>query len=595
MRLHIIILYILCTIAQMSYAQSEPTKKEIREARDYATDYLVNRGAEYGNVHLTLKMWWSHTLLFEDREHNIFIDLARTPFDEKMTDRVLAFSMGSTQMTDNLNNTISTLFIYYNTTVRNIYEGNAEPKDTSSVSIMPLMPQIRWRQFQISGIYPEQTSTFITGCGPTAIGQIMKHYEWPDTIRHDLYYKGRMGHLFDRKLDGTHINWSTYKGIYPKGNNTDIATLAPLMGTIGMTVNALYDNKDTNTQMDDIKCALITHFGYSPQMYVAYDKINQPELIQLIRNELKQGRPCILCGGGHIFICDGAYEDFLHFNMGWAGEFDGWYRFPHMTNKLGNGTYLRSAMLNIHPQKQNRHRTLMLEKPGTLADLLTAEEQSELTSLKISGNLNGKDIKTLRRMAGCRAEQVYGSWQGSLMHLDMSEAKIMYDSLNHYFEFDAKDWNFSTSFKGEHYSFKTMTHTRWQQFLSHTKNLFPNYRIAETIPDSVYMMKMYTTQNIIGGYMFLWCENLQSVVLPNTTRIIDWRAFSDCRSLQSIRLGNNLYSIGSAAFDNTRWLTDVSIGNTAKILSAESLKPESPNYPFKNSNINCKITTYQPK
>lgn len=576
----------------MSYAQTEPTSKELREAKDYATEYLVNRGAAYDNVHLMLKMWYSHTLLFEDRVHNIFIDLARKPYDEKLSDRVLAFSMGSTHGTSNLNNTISTLFNYYNTTVRNISEGNAEPKDTASVAVMPLMPQIRWGQFQIGNIYPEQTSTFITGCGPTAIGQIMKHYEWPDTIRHDLYYKGRMGQLFDRKLDGTPIDWSIYKGVYPKGNNSDIATLAPMIGTIGMTVNVLYDNKDTNTQMDDIKCALITHFGYSPQMYVAYNRINQPELIQLIRNELKAGRPCILCGGGHIFVCDGAYEDFLHLNMGWAGEFDGWYRFPYQTCKLGKDTYLQSAMLNIHPQKQNRHRTLVLEKPGILAELLTAEEKSELTSLKISGNLNGKDIKTLRRMAGCRAEQVYGSWQGSLMHLDLSGATIIKDTVNHYFELDAKEWNFSTSYKGERYEFHSMTHARWLQFLNNTGNCNPNFRISETIPDSIYMMKMYTSRNVIGGYMFLWCENLQSVILPNNTRSIDWRAFSDCRSLQSICLGNNLYSIGSAAFDNTRWLTDVSIGSSSKILTTENIKPDNPKYYFKNSNINCKISVY---
>lgn len=31
-------------------------------------------------------------------------------------------------------------------------------------------------------------------------------------------------------------------------------------------------------------------------------------------------------GSSHIFVCDGYNQDFLHYNFGWEGDCNGWYR-----------------------------------------------------------------------------------------------------------------------------------------------------------------------------------------------------------------------------------------------------------------------------
>lgn len=67
--------------------------------------------------------------------------------------------------------------------------------------------------------------------------------------------------------------------------------------------------------------------------------------------------------------------------------------------------------------------TVRVKKAGTLASLLTREQQDTCTTLAIKGKLNSADIKVLRRMAG--GNDVGSLGTGRLALLDLSEAKVV--------------------------------------------------------------------------------------------------------------------------------------------------------------------------
>ena len=61
-----------------------------------------------------------------------------------------------------------------------------------------------------------------------------------------------------------------------------------------------------------------------------------------------------------------------------------------------------------------QQRTVVLDAPGTLASKLPQGERAAVTSLKVSGPLNGSDVLVLREMA-----------KAHLAEIDMSDASIV--------------------------------------------------------------------------------------------------------------------------------------------------------------------------
>ena len=143
-----------------------------------------------------------------------------------------------------------------------------------------------------------------------------------------------------------------------------------------------------------------------------------------------------------------------------------------------------------------------VKEAGTMKKLL-GSDYLNITSLKVIGPINGTDIYYLRKMFN----------SGKLTTLDLSEARIV---------------------EGGDYYYK------WDNYTNE---------------------KLYTSDNVIGDYMFAYCNNLQSICLPNTVNLIDVAAFDACSSLTSIIIPDNVTSIGNNAFRNCSSLTSVVTSN----------------------------------
>ena len=147
---------------------------------------------------------------------------------------------------------------------------------------------------------------------------------------------------------------------------------------------------------------------------------------------------------------------------------------------------------------------------GELSLIIPDDEKLTITSLKISGYLNGDDIICLRKMLG--SNEYSDVEKGKLMSIDLSEASIV----------EGGEWYYYASWSSNYY---------------------------------------YASNNIIGMFMFRDCNNLQKIVLPSNVTLVDTSAFYNCTSLSSVIMGDNIISIGNYAFSRCSSLTAITISN----------------------------------
>ena len=171
--------------------------------------------------------------------------------------------------------------------------------------------------------------------------------------------------------------------------------------------------------------------------------------------------------------------------------------------------------LSLHAQALTIH----VETPGTLSSYIASNEKDLITSLTLTGDLNGTDIRFIREMAGCNP---YGNYtDGKLSVLDISDANIVTG--------------------GDFYFYNTAI-------------------------NSCY----YSTDNTIGDYILFDCTGLTSVTIPNSVTSIREGAFAGCTALTSFTIPSNVTSIGDYAFVGCSGLTSVTIPNSVTSIGGDS-------------------------
>jgi leucine rich repeat domain protein len=166
-------------------------------------------------------------------------------------------------------------------------------------------------------------------------------------------------------------------------------------------------------------------------------------------------------------------------------------------------------------------KMVTLTKAGELSKHITTAEKYKLTSLTVSGPINGTDVLFLREMAGRDVDGM--STDGQLTTLDLSDANIVAGGANYY-------------------KVKRGLSTKY-------------YNNAE--------------DDVVGFYMFANCGNLTSVKLPKTAKKIELYAFNNCKALKECMLPEQLTEVGSYAFTSTA-LTEINFPSTLNHLNDKS-------------------------
>jgi len=229
-------------------------------------------------------------------------------------------------------------------------DDDASADSTESDTLASIEPLLKsnWNQnypfcAKCPVIKGEQT---VTGCGPTAVAQILNYYKYPSSTLALIpgYTYDTLDSLeIDSIAAGMAINWDAISDTYPYCASTTAKDLglseeqtdaiSSLMMICCTALQASFSANGTGSNFYAIKNTLKNYFGYDDgTSTVDKDLYGEKEWIALLHKELAENRPVIYEGsdkngnGGHIFILDG-YEsgETFHINWGWGGYADGYF------------------------------------------------------------------------------------------------------------------------------------------------------------------------------------------------------------------------------------------------------------------------------
>ena len=184
------------------------------------------------------------------------------------------------------------------------------------------------------------------GCVATAMGQVMKYWNYPETgFGSHSYVHPEYGEQ-SANFAVTTYHWDQMPNeIW--GNNDAVATL---LYHCGVSVNMNYGASSSGAQSTEVETALRSYFGYCGAKYRQKSGYQEEAWIAMLKAELDLSHPMYYSGSngdsGHAFVCDG-YDnnDLMHFNFGWSGSGDAFYS-TYDVNGFNQG---QAVVTNIYP------------------------------------------------------------------------------------------------------------------------------------------------------------------------------------------------------------------------------------------------------
>ena len=184
---------------------------------------------------------------------------------------------------------------------------------------------------------------------------------------------------------------------------------------------------------------------------------------------------------------------------------------------------------------------------GKLSEHISADEQKSITTLKVSGTINGSDILLLRKMAGKGADD-NATFEGKLSSLDLSEAQIVSGGANYY---------------------STKVNNSTKYFQPKEDNVIAPYMFRGLT--NLTTLKLPTNITKIERHAFSGCSGLTECTIPNDVTSIGANAFAQCSKLKAITIPSTVTSLGVAAFKGCEAVTNVTF---AKGIQLEKIGKE---------------------
>lgn len=519
-----------------------------------AYGFLAGKGVDSPN--LAYKYGNETLCAFSDDRNRCFVITVSSKYSRYVDNPVLAYGIGNSMWNGeraDKNNTIYVILGQYDRQLKYMRDNNKVYTSYMLSDIVPdpdevepLLGDIAYSQdYPYNMYFPKEEyggkdSCCIAGCGPVALAQILALYRKPVDLKGNAVLTSKSGKRYRIDSGDYPVRWD--------GSERDIASL---MLDCAVSLSAVISPYASSSSLSDFKPSLINDWGYSPQCrnikgYDDYDALAD------IYREIDSGRPVLLSDESHIFICDGYSGDYLHFNLGWGGHCNGYYRILVVPSMSGNQLPFSSMLTGVHPLEEECRMSVHVSTPGTLSTLLDESALSSVTSLVVTGQIDGEDIKCLRKMAGAYADVQAGSLCGSLMNLDLSGATIK--GGNEYLVRSAdgivlkgfqRDASGSFSYN---YNMAEVTDDDWAEITRRGLDKLEGISLFKG-NDGHYYASYLTTDDIIGIHMFSDCENLTEIILPRSIKKIGDYAFRNCNALKIVV--NKPATVSKTAFQNS--------------------------------------------
>ena len=244
------------------------------------------------------------------------------------------------------------------------------------------------------------------GCVATAMGQVMKFYNWPPVGTGSYTYYPEGYEQQTANFGETEYHFELMPNALDSlSTEEDYFYIAQFLHHCGISVDMQYSGSGSGAYSDDVPNALRNYFRFNCDDHITNDNwwpgggYSNEEWIQMLKQGgLDENIPLYYSGqddnwqGGHAFVCDGYDEnDYFHFNWGWSGKDDAWCPIGAVnTTKYAFNT-LSGFTGHIIPNSPE-----YLNRPEAITDF-DVVENDDMTSVSISwtnpeNNLNGEPL-----------------------------------------------------------------------------------------------------------------------------------------------------------------------------------------------------------
>ena len=226
-------------------------------------------------------------------------------------------------------------------------------------------------------------------------------------------------------------------------------------------------------------------------------------------------------------------------------------------------------MVAMSAQAFATSKTVTVTEAGTLSTLIPASEKNAITSLTVSGTLNGTDIRFIREMAGLDIEGE--TTDGKLTELNIAGIELT-DGGDAYYEDAWSKYYTATSYDvsedNDLYYCTDLSYAFTGTNL--TKVVWPAtmWEVGENALAYCSELKEFvlgSETNEIKPHAFSRCSALETITLTPKIIYIDEFAFSDCSSLKSIALPAGLEMLDKSCFLGCSSLASVTFGDVTEI------------------------------
>lgn len=240
------------------------------------------------------------------------------------------------------------------------------PSFLGTMVVEPLLTS-KWNQIAPYNMFtPDQC---YTGCVPTAVAQVMRYWKWPKQSKGQISvgWSQENGDIYEDFPVHTY-DWDNMIDDYEHGYlYAQAEAVARLMADVGKAMGTMYC-QENGSPTGWASNALIENFGYEPGIESVYGA-TLAHVKAALKAELDAQRPVLYAGypdegDGHALVCDGyTSNDYFHFNYGWGGQTNGFYRLSSVPIYINNV----NVWTNVRPYDAEE-KEIGVFKYGLLAD-----------------------------------------------------------------------------------------------------------------------------------------------------------------------------------------------------------------------------------
>ena len=272
------------------------------------------------------------------------------------------------------------------------------------------------------------------GCVATAMGMVMKFWEWPaqGVGSHSYYPEGYAQQSANFGETEYHFELMP-NTLDSTSTEEEYFEIAQLLHHLGISVDMQYSGHGSGAYSDDVSNALRSHFRYNCENHVinygdwwpGWGYTNEEWAQMLKDGGLDELLPLYYSGqddegqGGHAYVCDGYDEnDYFHFNWGWSGRDNAWCPIGALnTTRYAFNTY-NGFTGHIIPQGD-----VYYNRPDSV-DKMVAIEEATLDAVRLSWtnptlDLNGNALTSIASVTIRRNFEVIAELTNAQVGADM--------------------------------------------------------------------------------------------------------------------------------------------------------------------------------